>query len=91
MQNAAERLYSLGTLLAAVAIFPVFGGLLYLEGRPGWCKYGFGLLSAAWSHCTSQHFVDPYSLTHVLHGIIFFGCCDRLLREWAFSGDWSPH
>jgi hypothetical protein len=79
MQKAAERLYSRGTLLAAAVIFLVFGGLLYLEGRPAWCKDGFGLLSAAWSHCTSQHCLDPYSLTHVLHGIIFFW----LLRPFA--------
>jgi hypothetical protein len=53
--------------------------LLYLEGRPGWCKYGLGLWTAAWTHCTSQHFLDPYSLTHILHGIIFYW----LLRPFA--------
>src|SRR5215212_6576826 len=72
MKSTAERLYSRGTLLATVSIFLVFVGLLYLEGRPAWCKYGLGVWSAAWTHCTSQHILDPYSLTHVLHGLIFY-------------------
>jgi hypothetical protein len=50
----------------------VFVGLLLLEARPWWCKSGIGFWSNAWRHCTSQHLFDPYSLTHVLHGIIFY-------------------
>ena len=53
--------------------------MLLVEGRPGWCKYGLGLWSGAWTRCTSQQFFDPYSLTHVLHGIIFYW----LLRAFA--------
>jgi hypothetical protein len=79
MKNAAQRLFSGSTLLVAASIFLVFIGLLYLEGRPVWCKYGFGFWSAAWRRCTSQHLFDPYSLTHVLHGAIFFW----LLRPFA--------
>jgi hypothetical protein len=79
MKNADQKLFSRGSLPAIAGVFAVFGGLLVLEGRPGWCKYGLGFWSAAWSHCTSQHFLDPYSLTHVLHGVIFFW----LLRPFA--------
>ena len=46
--------------------------LLYLEGRPAWCKSGLAFWSAAWTSCTSQNFLDPYSLSHVLHGVILF-------------------
>ena len=49
-----------------------FIAVLWWAGRPGWCKYGLGLWTGAWSHCTSQNFFDPYSFTHGLHGIIFF-------------------
>jgi Protein of unknown function (DUF2585) len=83
MKNGDQKLLSRGTLLAAAGIFLVFGGLLYLEGRPAWCKYGFGMWSVAWTHCTSQHVFDPYSLSHVLHGIIFFW----LLRPIAAKAD----
>jgi hypothetical protein len=47
MKNAGQRLSSRGALLAMGAIFVVFGGLLVLEGRPGWCQYGLGFWSAA--------------------------------------------
>src|SRR6476620_5510195 len=79
MKNVGQKLFSAGTLLAAAGILVIFGGLLFVEDRPAWCKYGLGFWSAAWSHCTSQHIFDPYSLTHVLHGVIFFW----LLRPFA--------
>jgi hypothetical protein len=60
------------SLVATVVLLVAFFGLLVLEGRPGWCKYGVGFWANAWRHCTSQHFVDPYSWTHALHGVIFF-------------------
>ena len=72
MENEAEKLFSRRAGIAAVALVAVFAGLLWLEGRPGWCKYGFGFWSAAWTHCTSQNLADPYSLTHFLHGVLFF-------------------
>jgi Protein of unknown function (DUF2585) len=59
--------------LAAIAVLSlIFGGLLYWAGRPAWCKYGFGLWAPAWNSCTSQHLFDPYALTHISHGIVFF-------------------
>lgn len=70
--KTCDKLFSRATLLAAAALLLVFGGLLVLEGRPAWCKSGLGFWSAAWTHSTSQHFLDPYSLTHMLHGVIFY-------------------
>jgi hypothetical protein len=72
MKMERESLNSRGTVLAVAGLFLVLWGLLYLEGRPAWCKYGFGIWTAAWTHCTSQNLLDPYSLTHVLHGVIFY-------------------
>ena len=63
-----------------------FGLLLYLEGRPAWCTSGLALWSAAWTSSTSQNFFDPYSLSHVLHGVIFFWLlrplADRVSLPW---------
>lgn len=72
MLEADKALFSRRSLLAAAALTAVFAGFLVLEGRPGWCKYGFSLWTAAWTHCTSQNLLDPYSLSHVLHGVLFY-------------------
>lgn len=54
-------------LLAAVVI-------LAFMGRIWWCKEGD--LSPwswdIWSTHNSQHFIDPYSITHLLHGVAEF-------------------
>src|SRR3954467_14666151 len=79
MQMNEKSLCSARPLVAGAGLWLVFGLLLVVEGRPGWCKDGFGLWSAAWTRCTSQNLFDPYSLTHVLHGVIFYW----LLRTFA--------
>jgi hypothetical protein len=65
-------LFTRQSLAITVMFGLAFVVFLALEARPWWCKYGIGLLTGAWEHCTSQHFFDPYSLTHALHGIIFY-------------------
>jgi len=85
MNDAAQKVFTLRTFLYAVALLLLFGCSLWLEGRPGWCKYGLGFWSAAWTHCTSQNFADPYSLSHVLHGIIFYWLL------WAIAPKWPLH
>jgi hypothetical protein len=60
------------TLEIGAAALVLFGALLVAEGRPVVCKYGFSVWSAAWSHCTSQSVLDPYSFTHVLHGVLLY-------------------
>jgi len=60
------------TTVAIAVLVGVFVAVLWLEGRPWWCKSGLAFWSAAWTSCTSQNFLDPYSLSHVLHGVIFF-------------------
>lgn len=79
MSEPLRSLFTRRTVFATIALSILFVGLLYLEGRPWSCKQGLGIWSAAWSRCTSQHLLDPYSLTHVLHGIIFYW----LLWPWA--------
>ena len=59
------------SIFAAVVISVV---LLKVLGRVWWCQVGdwspwsWGV----WSAHNSQHIFDPYTFTHVLHGILFF-------------------
>ncbi len=65
--------------------------LLRLEGRL-WISSGgqlFIWVSQACSSNTSQHLLDPYSLTHVLHGFLFFWLIGwlvpRLTPNWQLT------
>ena len=62
---------------------------LHLQGRLWRCacpKYFW--TSDAWGSQTSQLFLDPYSFTHLLHGIVFAGLLTLLVRRmtagWRF-------
>jgi hypothetical protein len=41
--------------------------------------------SDAWGSHTSQLFLDPYSFTHILHGVMFAGVLALLIRRLAAS------
>ena len=69
---ASEPLFTRPTLFLSIALTIVFLAILHFSGRPAWCKYGLGFWAPIWSHCTSQHLFDLYTLSHVLHGVIFF-------------------
>lgn len=63
---------------------------LALMGRLWWCKNGDGAIYVheAWnSSHTSQHLLDPYTFTHVLHGVLLFWIAGLVLgqawRNWA--------
>jgi hypothetical protein len=55
---------------------------LHHQGRLWWCSCGRAFLwtSSAWSSLTSQTFLDPYSFTHILHGLMFCGLLTLLVR-----------
>ncbi len=59
---------------------------LYYQGRLWLCSCGqfFLWVSEARSSNTSQHLLDPYSFTHVLHGFVFYW----LLRWFAPRLSW---
>lgn len=61
--------------------------LLRAQGRVWWCKLGDYAPATldAWTTHTSQHVFDPYSLTHVLHGILFFWLIAALFEKWSFG------
>lgn len=65
--------------------------VLRWQGRIWWCKSGDWAIyiNQAWnSSHTSQHLFDPYSFTHVLHGVLFFWLTglifSRFRANWRF-------
>lgn len=78
MTAHAENTHSLKKnvlpLLAIVAAFVATAFLLHIEGRLWICSCGKFLIWAGkvCSSDNSQHLLDPYAFTHVLHGFLFF-------------------
>ena len=69
------------TTLAIGALFGLAAVALRLEGRRWWCRCGRPTpwMGDIWGPHTSQHLFDPYTLTHVEHGLVF----DAVLRPLA--------
>lgn len=79
------KLVPLGIAILTVAAMTL---ILRLNGRVWWCKLGDWAIyiNEAWnSSHTSQHLFDPYTFTHVLHGVAFFWIISRLFEK-ATSG-----
>jgi hypothetical protein len=76
--------------LALLAVLAGTVAQLRFQGRRWWCACGrpdlwWGDVRSA--H-TSQHLFDPYSFTHILHGLVFYGLLSRvaprLSLAWRF-------
>ena len=87
---------------ALMAVFVIAVMLtLRFEGRVWWCPAGDYSLWAwdIWSTHNSQHLIDPYSFTHILHGILEFWLLGlifpkvplawRLLMAVLIEGSWE--
>ena len=84
-----KTMYS--TLIAIVGIVVAMAWILRGQGRIWWCKSGDLALyiHQAWnSSHTSQHLLDPYTFTHILHGVMFFWTTGLILSRvnigWRF-------
>jgi hypothetical protein len=73
---------------AAAAVLAATALQLRAQGRAWFCACGRLLVwtGEAWGSDTSQHLFDPYSFTHVLHGVAFCGLLSliapRLAPAW---------
>ena len=58
----------------AAAIIGMAGMVLHTMGRRFWCACGTirPWVGDAWGSENSQHLVDPYSFTHVTHGVLLY-------------------
>jgi hypothetical protein len=75
MSNDTQQdLFTKRSSLFAAAIVIVAIVALVTQGRVWWCQSGDYLPWAwnIWSPHNSQHVIDPYSFTHVLHGVLEF-------------------
>ena len=63
-------------------------GLLYFQERLWWCKlsdYAIYVNEAWNSNHTSQHFFDPYTFTHVLHGVMFLWLASMIFSRFSVA------
>src|SRR3954453_23674028 len=81
---------SLKTRTCAVPVALVVGLVIPLraEGRRWWCACGSPApwTSDARGPHNSQHFLDPYSFSHVSHGVLFWGLLWLVARR--VRADW---
>ena len=90
--DAQSRKLNLNMPIAlSVGITILMSLLLWWMGRIWWCKQGDSaiFIKEAWGSVhTSQHVLDPYALTHILHGVAFCliltAVCPKLAVEWRF-------
>jgi hypothetical protein len=100
MSTKSVGSYSFQTLLV-VLIFVTAFLVLNFQGRVWWCVAG-DLSPWSWqvlSRHNSQHLIDPYSFTHILHGILEFWLIGLVFRKvplaWRFviaifiEGSWE--
>lgn len=62
--------------------------LMYVQGRVWWCKLGDYAIYVheAWgSSHTSQHLLDPYTFTHILHGVLFFWLSGLIFKNLSMN------
>ena len=88
-ENALEDLFSIGSkrdylpwiAIAVIVIAAIIA--LKFQGRVWWCEGGDYVPWSwdVWSRHNSQHLIDPYSFTHVLHGIIEFWLIGLIFRR----------
>jgi hypothetical protein len=85
-----EPLFSQTPIITALCVIAAAVAVLWLQGRVWWCQAGDYSPWAwnIWSPHNSQHLIDPYSFTHVLHGILEFWILGLIFRKmplaWRF-------
>ena|SRR5436190_12057544 len=85
--SAPTPLRSRATLIVVLALLAIAVIYLRLQGRVWWCACGqpYPISLKVNSQHNSQHLLDAYSLSHVLHGVLFFGILWLLRRKLSLN------
>lgn len=83
--SSADRVFTRRVFAVGVPWLLAVDATLWLMGRQFISDSGFGLWTGAWTNHTSQWIVDPYSTSHVLHGVFLFWLLLPLAR-WFSAG-----
>ncbi|GAB4428986.1 MAG: DUF2585 family protein [Anaerolineae bacterium] len=90
MTTTHTSIKKLWPLVALAAMLVATVTILRQQGRLWICECGHIYLWVGdiWSSDNSQHLTDPYSFTHLLHGVVFFWALALLLPRvsllWRF-------
>jgi len=74
VSHARRDVPAWGCVLIAAATVAVAAAILLAMGRTPWCRCGSIKLwsSDAWGPENSQQFTDPYTFTHITHGVLLY-------------------
>ncbi|QEG43516.1 DUF2585 family protein [Roseimaritima ulvae] len=80
----ATRRDALQPALVLFAIAAVMTACLWAMGRVWWCEVGDVVPWSwdVWSPHNSQHLIDPYSLSHLEHGLALFLMLHLVAKRW---------
>ncbi len=73
--------------ISIAIVFLIATVVLWTQGRVWWCQAG-DMLPWSWDIWTthnSQHIVDPYAFTHVLHGVLEFWLIGLVFRRMPLA------
>ncbi|MBK8302921.1 MAG: DUF2585 family protein [Pyrinomonadaceae bacterium] len=81
------RLFEKNPVILCLFVIVVSTVLLVWQGRVWWCQAGDYSPWAwnIWSTHNSQHIIDPYAFTHVLHGVLEFWLIGLVFRRMPLS------